>query len=54
MALPKDTAFLSAFSLRTGKAPGSAKQVGQTLTFGASPKEVAQEQKIFVLVLSWV
>ena len=54
IALPKATALRTACSFSTGKAPGKARQVGQTLTFGFSPKLVAQEQKILLLVLSWV
>ncbi len=53
IAVPKLIAFFTASRLSTGNAPGSPKQVGQTFLFGSSPKLVAQEQKIFVAVLSW-
>lgn len=43
----------TAFRFRTGKAPGSPKQTGQTFVFGGSPKRVEHEQKILVTVSSW-
>ena len=36
----------------TGNAPGSPRQTGHTLAFGAAPKRVAHPQKIFVSVRS--
>ena len=51
-AAPKLIAFLTASLFSTGKAPGSARQVGQTCVFASSPKLVEQEQKILVFVLS--
>jgi hypothetical protein len=36
-----------AFPFVTGSAPGSAKQVGHTLTLGSSPKPTLQPQNIF-------
>ena len=45
--------FFNRLLVSTGRAPGSAKQVGQTCEFASSPKLVGQEQKILVLVFSW-
>jgi hypothetical protein len=39
--------------LSTGRAPGIPRQTGQTCEFGAAPKRVEHEQKIFVAVRSW-
>src|SRR5271155_1354289 len=39
--------------LRTGKAPGRPRQVGQMLVFGSAPKRLAQPQKALVSVRSW-
>jgi len=52
MAYPSLIALMAASLLTTGKAPGSAKQVGQVLLFCFSPKLVGQEQNNFVFVLS--
>jgi hypothetical protein len=52
MAYPSLIALTAASLLTTGKAPGSAKQVGQVFVFCAAAKEVGQEQKSLVLVLS--
>jgi hypothetical protein len=41
-----------AFLFTTGSVPGWPVQTGQMLLFGLSPKDVEQEQNIFVLVLS--
>src|SRR4051812_16441734 len=51
-ASPIRTADSRAFSLRTGSAPGSPRQTGQTWVLGAAPKTVEQPQNIFVTVLS--
>src|SRR5262249_42557638 len=47
------TAYSTALAFRTGSAPGSPRQTGQTLVFGGSPKRVEQPQKILVAVNSW-
>ena len=38
---------------RTGSAPGSPRQTGQTWVFGAAPNAALQPQKIFDAVRSW-
>src|SRR2546425_4481495 len=52
-AVAASTANSTALRFRTGNAPGSPRQTGQTLVFGGSPKRVEQEQKILVAVRSW-
>jgi len=52
-AIAASTAKSTAFRFRTGRAPGSPRQTGQTLVLGGSPKRVEHEQKILVAVKSW-
>src|SRR3954470_5820729 len=45
-----------AFSLATGRAPGSPRQTSHVRVFGGSPNDSSQPQNIFVRVLSctWI
>src|SRR5713226_2676429 len=52
-AVAASTANSTTLRFRTGNAPGSPRQTGQTLVFGGSPKRVEQEQNILVAVRSW-
>src|SRR5438067_1371869 len=47
------TANSTARLFSTGKAPGSPRQTGQTLVFGAAPNLVEQPQNALVCVSSW-
>ena len=51
-ASPALTANSTARRLRTGNAPGSPKQTGQTFVFGGAPNRVLQPQKILLAVSS--
>ena len=51
-AIAASVANSTAFRFSTGKAPGMPRQTGQTFVFGAAPKRVEQEQKIFDAVRS--
>src|SRR6202050_5449323 len=51
-AIAARAANSTAFRFSTGSAPGSARQTGQTVVFGGSPKRVEHEQKIFDAVSS--
>src|SRR5208283_2355922 len=42
----------TAFSFRTGNAPGSPRQTGQMLVFGSAPNRLAQPQNALVAVSS--
>src|SRR5437588_6084888 len=53
IAIAASVANSTTFLLRTGRAPGSPRQTGQTFVFGGSPKRVEQEQKILLAVSSW-
>src|SRR5205814_3587479 len=46
-AMAARTAKSTVFLLRTGSAPGSPRQTGQTFVFGGAPNAVEQPQKIF-------
>jgi len=52
--LPKLIAFFTASIFKTGSAPGSPKQTGQTFLFASSPNDVGQEQNILVFVFNWI
>src|SRR5579864_8508785 len=47
------TANSAALRFSTGSTPGMPRHTGQTLEFGAAPKRVEHEQKIFVSVSNW-
>src|SRR3569833_2806944 len=47
------SASSTAWRLRTGNAPGSARHTGQTFVLGGAPNASAQPQKILVRVPSW-
>ena len=49
-ASPTRSAWSTASRFSTGSIPGCARQTGQTLVFGASPKRFRQRQNIFVAV----
>src|ERR1035441_6787750 len=52
MASEASVAKATACSLSTGKAPGSARQTGQTFVLGSEPNRLAQPQKALVAVSS--
>lgn len=55
MAAARRIPFSMAALLGAGREPGCPVQMGQMLVFGGSPQESAlQEQKILLLVLSWM
>jgi len=55
MAFARITAFSTTALFSTGKTPGKPQHTGQMFVLGASSHESAlQEQKILVLVLSWM
>ena len=47
------SASVTAWRFRTGSAPGSPRQTGQTLVLGSSPNRLRQPQNSFVAVRSW-